>query len=149
MRGNAVNGFELVPFIQGVGTNSPHTVVAIPNVGISFLSEDGCYIIQGGLDGGSDLKLAKISLPIQEVFERMNPDLLPSAVGAFSQKWRELHYYVGIDGGGGTEGGLLNQGLIYHIDNGQWTFRSGDYPVACVSSDRDWETTPINTNIVM
>ena len=137
VRGNPVNGFELVPFIQGVGTNSPHTVVPIPNVGISFLSEDGCYIIQGGLDGGSNLKLAKISLPIQETFERLSEDLLPSAVGAFSQKWRELHYYVGIDGGGGTDGGDLNLGLVYRIDNGQWTFRTGDYPVACISTDRD------------
>lgn len=137
IRGDSVNGFELMPFIDGVGTKSPHTVVPIPNVGISFLSQDGCYIIQGGLDGGADLKLQKISLGIQEWFERMSPDLLPAATGAYSQKWRELHYYVGIDGGGGTEGGLLNLGLVFHIDNGQWTFRTGDYPVASLTTDRD------------
>ena len=57
IRGDALNGFELIPFIQGVGTLSPHTIVPIPNLGLSFLSQDGIYLMRGGLDGGCDLQL--------------------------------------------------------------------------------------------
>jgi hypothetical protein len=40
VRGDPVNGFFLVPFIQGVGTLSPHTIVPIPNLGVMFPSHD-------------------------------------------------------------------------------------------------------------
>ena len=107
VRGNPATGFELIPFIQGVGTLSPQTIVPIPNFGMSFLSQDGCYVLKGGLDGGANLNLEKISEPIQEFFDRASRDKLPAAVGAYSQKFRELHYYFAIDGQT-----FLNKGIV-------------------------------------
>tara|TARA_R110000822_G_scaffold526_2_gene2418 strand:+ start:10931 stop:13063 length:2133 start_codon:yes stop_codon:yes gene_type:complete len=131
VRGNPVAGFELIPFIQGVGTLSPQTIVPIPNFGLSFLSQDGCYVLKGGLDGGANLSLEKISGPIQEFFDRASRDKLPAAVGAYSQKERELHYYFTMDGQT-----FLNKGICYHVDSGNWSERSG-FPVKCITTDKD------------
>lgn len=131
IRGDSVNGFNLVPFIQGVGTLSPHTIVPIPNLGLSFMSQDGVYLINGGFDGGADLTLNKISNPIQEFFERASIDKLPAAVGAYSRKERELHYYFTIDGQT-----FLNKGIVYHVDNATWSERNG-FPVKCITTDKD------------
>lgn len=131
IRGDSVNGFDLVPFIQGVGTLSPHTIVPIPNLGLSFMSQDGIYLIKGGLDGGSSLSLEKISQPIQEFFERASRDKLPAAVGAYSQRERELHYYFCIDGQT-----FLNKGIVYHVDNGTFSERA-EFPVKSITTDKD------------
>jgi len=131
IRGDSVNGFNLVPFIQGVGTLSPHTIVPIPNLGLSFMSQDGIYLLRGGLDGGADLKLEKISQPIQEFFERASRDKLPAAVGAYSQRERELHYYFCIDGQT-----FLNKGIVYHVDNGTFSERDS-FPVKSITTDKD------------
>ncbi len=131
IRGDSVNGLNLVPFIQGVGTLSPHTIVPIPNLGLSFMSQDGVYLIKGGLDGGADLKLSKISQGLQEYFERASRDKLPAAIGVYSQRERELHYYMCIDGQT-----FLNLGLVYHVDAATWSERSG-FPFKCATTDKD------------
>lgn len=131
IRGDNASGFVLVPFIQGVGTLSPHTIVPIPNIGLSFMSQDGVYLLRGGLDGGADLKLEKISEAIQDFFDRASRDLLPAAVGAYSQKWRELHYYFCVDGQND-----LNKGIVWHVDNFTWSERR-DFPVSSITTDKD------------
>ena len=130
VRGSA-GTFELIPFIQGVGTLSPQSIVPIPNLGMSFLSQDGVYLLKGGFDGGADLQLTKLSLPIQEFFDRASRDRLPVAVGAYSQKWRELHYYLTLDGQT-----FNNIGLVYHVDNSTWSTRTG-FPVKSITTDKD------------
>ena len=131
IRGDALNGFELVPFIQGVGTLSFHAMVPIPNLGLTFLSQDGIYLMKGGLDGGADLTLEKISAGLQDYFDRASIDMLPSAVGVYSQKEREAHWYLSIDGIPD-----LNLGIVFHIDNMQFTTRVG-FPVKDLTIDKD------------
>jgi len=131
IRGDALNGFELVPFIQGVGTSSPDAIVPIPNLGISFVAKDGIYLIAGGLDGGSALKMDKISLGLEEFFDRASIDKLPQAKAAYSDVQRELHYYLALDGKT-----FLNKGLVYHFDARTWSERD-DFPVNCISVDKD------------
>lgn len=131
IRGDSLNGFELVPFIQGVGTLSPHTIVPIPNLGLSFLSQDGIYVLKGGLDGGSSLSLTKISEGLQDYFDRISRDKLPAAVGAYSQKDRELHYYFSIDGQPS-----LNKGIVFHVDNKTFSERA-NFPVKSITTDKD------------
>ena len=116
VRGDALNGFEIVPFITGIGTKSPHTIITVPGIGVMFLGIDGVYAINGGLDGGADLQVRKLSDPIQQYIERLALDGLPHACGIYSSQWREVHFYVAHD-----DGHRLSLGLIYHID-------------------RDWET---------
>ena len=131
IRGDALNGFELVPFIQGVGTSSPDAIVPIPNLGISFIAKDGIYLIAGGLDGGSALKMDKISHGLEEFFDRASIDKLPVAKAAYSDAARELHYYLALDGKT-----FLSKGLVYHFDARTWSERD-DFPVNCISVDKD------------
>lgn len=133
VRGDALNGFELVPFISGIGCNSPHTIVNVPTLGVVFLSKDGVYRIYGGLDGGADLNVVKVSDPIQQYIERMAFDKLPSAIGIYSSQWRELHFYISLD-----DGYQLDTGLVYHLDSDSWTIRDNTtYKIKCITTDKD------------
>ena len=132
IRGDSVQGFEIVPFVEGIGAFSHNAIVAVPNLGVTFLSRDGIYLISGGLDGGSDLVLNKMTKGLDEVFERCSVDAMPAAVGAFSPKEQELHYY--LPESGRTK---LQLGLVYHLNNGQWSQRSKDFPVRCITTDKD------------
>jgi len=131
IRGDSLNGFTLTPFIQGVGTRSPNCILPIPNIGISFMSNDGIYLIAGGLDGGSDLKLRKISIGLEEFFDRACIDMFPKAVAAYSSREREAHYYFAIDGST-----FNNKGIVFHVDNKTFSERTG-FPVQCITTDHD------------
>ena len=132
IRGDNVQGFEIVPFVEGIGAFSHNAIVAIPNLGVSFISRDGIYLITGGLDGGSDLQLKKLSKGLDEIFERVSVDAMPAAVTAYSPMMNEVHYYL-------PESGRpkLQLGLVYHTNNGQWSQRSKDFPVRCITTDKD------------
>lgn len=133
VRGDPLNGFELVPFITGIGSRSPHAIINVPTMGIMFLGQDGVYKISGGLDGGSDLQIEKVSDPIQQYVDRLSLDGLTSAVGIYSSQWREVHYYVAAD-----DGHRLTLGLVFHLDSGSWTIRNNkEWGVACITSDKD------------
>ena len=133
VRGDALNGFELVPFITGIGTKSHHCIINVPTVGIMFLGQDGIYAISGGLDGGSNLNIQKLSDPIQQYVERISLDGLPHAVGLYTSQWREVHFYVPLD-----DGNQLTHGLIYHIDSNSFSIRNNkDFGINCITTDRD------------
>jgi hypothetical protein len=132
IRGDSVQGFEIVPFVEGIGAFSHNAIVAVPNLGVTFLSRDGIYLIMGGLDGGSNLQLKKLSVGLDEIFERLSVDAMPAAVAAFSSKEKELHYYLPVSGR--TK---LQMGLVFHINNGAWSQRSADFPIRCITTDKD------------
>ncbi len=133
VRGDPLNGFELVPFITGIGTKSPHCIINVPTKGIMFLGQDGVYRIFGGLDGGADLGIEKVSDPIQQYIERLSLDRLPSAVGIYSAKWREVHYYCSLD-----DGYRLDTGLVYHLDSDSWSTRTNrEWSINCITTDKD------------
>jgi len=128
VRGDALNGFELVPFITGIGTKSHHCIINVPTIGIMFLGQDGIYAINGGLDGGSSLGIQKISDPIQQYIERISLDGLPHAVGVYTSQWREVQFYVPLD-----DGNQLTHALIYHIDSQSFSIRNNiEYGVNCI-----------------
>jgi len=133
VRGDALNGFEIVPFITGIGTKSPHTIITVPGIGVMFLGIDGVYAISGGLDGGADLSVVKLSDPIQQYVERLALDGLPHACGIYSSQWREVHFYVAHD-----DGHRLSLGLIYHIDSESWSIRNNkEWGVNCITTDKN------------
>lgn len=116
--GDAVNGFQITPFIDTIGTRSPSTISVIPNRGVMFLAEDGVYLIGGNFQQ-LRLEINKVSGPIDEIFERSNREQLPRAVAAWHPLWKEWHCYFST---GGSP--LLTQGIIFH-ENGSWSTRSG------------------------
>ena len=121
----------MAPFIQGVGTKSIGTVTMVPSVGLVFLSEDGVYRLNGGLDGGAELVFEKISKTLVKTMGRLNRNLLARATAAYSPKWREWHCYVPADGGDRP-----TLGLIFHLDKNSWSTREG-FPVGALSVDQD------------
>ena len=133
IRGDAINGFELVPFVSGIGTKSHHAIVNVPTIGIMFFGQDGIYSISGGLDGGSNLNIQKISDPIQQYIERVSLDGLPSVISIYSSQWREVHFYAPLD-----DGNQLTHGIIYHLDSGTFSIRNNrDFGINCITTDRD------------
>ena len=131
IRGDTSGGFSVAPFIQGVGTKSIGTVTMVPSVGMVFLSADGVYRLQGGLDdGGSELVFEKISKMLVKTMARLNPDLLARATAAYSPKSKEWHCYVPADGGDRP-----TLGLVFHVDKNSWSIREG-FPVGALAVDQ-------------
>ena len=121
----------IAPFVQGIGTRSVNSITSVPGVGILFLSDDGVYVLGGGMVGGSEMSVAKISTPIMDTINRANPAALPRATAAYSAKWREWHCYFAVDGGEKP-----SLGIVFHLDNGGWSIRE-NFPVGCIVSDKD------------
>lgn len=131
LRGDASGGFSVSPFIQGVGTKAINTVTMVPSLGMVFLSADGVYRLQGGLDdGGSELVFEKISKMLVKTMTRLNPDLLARATAAYSPKSKEWHCYVPADGGDRP-----TLGLVFHVDKNSWSIREG-FPVGALAVDQ-------------
>lgn len=128
VRGNPVGGFKIVPISEGVGTDAPGTITVIKGLGVLFLGKDGVYVINGGMDGGDTIRLEKVSDGLLKTLERVSPSARARAVAAFSNKWREWHCYFPVDGAT-----LPTLGLVLHLDNNQWSHRTG-FPVGALST---------------
>lgn len=133
VRGDPANGFNVVPFIQGIGCRAINSVSAVPGVGIMFLGNDGVYRIFGGLDGGSQVQIEKMTTNLVKTEKRFNPALLARASATYSPKWREWHCYMPVDGEEKP-----SFGLVYHVDKKAWSTRTG-FPVSCICADQNGE----------
>ncbi len=133
VRGDPANGFNVVPFIQGIGCRAINSVSAVPGVGIMFLGNDGVYRIFGGLDGGSQVQIEKMTTNLVKTEKRFNPALLARASATYSPKWREWHCYMPVDGEEKP-----SFGLVYHVDKKTWSTRTG-FPVGCICADQNGE----------
>jgi hypothetical protein len=133
VRGDPVNGFNVVPFIQGIGCRAINSVTAVPGVGVMFLGNDGVYRIHGGLDGGSQVKVEKMTPGLVKTEKRFNSALLARASATYSPKWREWHCYMPVDGEEKP-----SFGLVYHVDKNAWSTRA-NFPVGCIASDQNGE----------
>jgi len=131
VRGDPASGFQLIPFAQGIGTKSPHTITFVPGVGVLFLGNDGVYSISGGLDGGATLSISNISNGIGTLLEKRAVDVLGQACAVYSPKYKEWQcYYPAF----GTDNRIM--GIVYHIDSGYWSERER-FSVGAVTTDFD------------
>ena len=103
-----------------------------------FYAVDGVYAITGGITGGAQVDVIKLSDRISEFLERVTPDCLPKIVSAYSAKTREYHLYLPMDGLDRPK-----QGLVLHVDRLQnqpgasaWSTRQ-DFPVGCLATRHD------------
>ena len=133
VRGDNVNGFNVVPFIQGIGCSAVHSVTAVPGVGIVFLGNDGVYRLFGGLDGGSQVQIEKMTPNLLKTEKRINKSVMARASATYSPKWREWHCYVPVDGEDKP-----SFGLVYHVDKNVWSTRVG-FPVGVIAADAGGE----------
>lgn len=129
IRGDPVNGFMVVPFVEELGTPAIDTVSIVPGVGVVFLAQDGIYRLEGGMDGGAVLNVEKISGMLLKTVGRINGQTLAKATAAYSHKWREWHCYVPVDGEAKPR-----LGIVYHVDKNSWSTRRG-FPVGVLDTD--------------
>jgi hypothetical protein len=120
--------FSTGTLVQGVGCVGPNGVLELPGVGVMFIAHDGIYLLTGGLDGGSQVQVNKMSEPLSETWKKVNRPLLSRAVCAYSPKWREAHFYVPTQGEDRP-----NLGLVFHMDKQCWSLRSG-FPVGSLTT---------------
>tara|TARA_R110000824_G_scaffold62094_5_gene164653 strand:- start:16005 stop:18215 length:2211 start_codon:yes stop_codon:yes gene_type:complete len=126
-QGNFFHGFQISTIRQGVVCRSPETVATVPKLGVIFLAEDGLYLISGGIEGGSELQIDRITNMIQGTVDRINKDALARAVGVYSAKWREYHCYVPADGED-----VPKMGIVFHVETMTFSLRSSDFPVGAI-----------------
>jgi hypothetical protein len=91
-----------------------------------FLSLTGIFLISGGTDGGSVVRLEEIGADIRSEVERLTPECAPRAVGKFSPTLQEYHLYIPANGNDRP-----NLGFVYHLEKQGWSIRSG-FPVGCI-----------------
>ena len=136
IQGDFVNGFTVSTLIAGVTCRSPHSVAAVPGLGVVFLAQDGVYAMVGGLQGGSISEVLNLTDRLDGVISRITPDCLAKAVACYSSLSREYHLYVPVDGSDRP-----NLGLVLHLEKlgdlsaggSAWTTREG-FPVGAVST---------------
>jgi len=110
-----------------IGTVATNTAKLVPGVGLVFLSIDGLYAVQGGLDGGSAIDVTKISNGLTKETDRINKAALARATAVYSSKEREywVHY--------AEQGHSYNsRGIVYHSDAGKFSLRHA------VDGEPDW-----------
>jgi len=120
VEGNFTDGFRATTVTNQVACRSPQAIDAVPGVGIVFLAQDGIYALSGGLVGGSELTLTRLSQPIEAVTRRMTPDCTARAVARYSPTERAWHCYFAADGNDRP-----NLGVVYHVEKEGWTVREG------------------------
>ena len=141
VQGDFANGFTATTLIAGVTCRSPHSVVAVPGLGVVFLARDGVYAIIGGLEGGAISEVVNLTDALDNIITRITPDCFSKAVATYSASSKEYHLYVPTDGDDRP-----NLGLVLHTERLQstpgaapaaaWTTRHG-FPVGAVATLHD------------
>jgi len=138
--GSFAAGFQVSTISNSVTCLSPHTIAAVPGLGVVFLGTDGVYGLTGGLEGGAIADLVNLTLGQDEFVQRMTPDCLPRAVAVFSAAAREYQLYFPAQGGDRP-----NRGLVLHLDRlalidsqrlSPWSTRRG-FPVGALATRAD------------
>ena len=127
----AFPAFTVQTIAKQISCLSPHSVDAVPGVGVVFLSQEGIYALQGGLDGGSVFDIVPLGVPLRKQTHRLTRDCAARAVGRYSPAQREYHLYLPVDG---DDRPAL--GCVYHLGKSGWSIRVG-FPVGCIDRTHD------------
>jgi hypothetical protein len=126
IQGNFTDGFRATTVTTQVACRAPSAIDSVPGVGIVFLAQDGVYALSGGLVGGSELTVTRLSDPIDGIMRRMTPDCAARSVARYSPTDRAWHCYIPADGNDRP-----NLGVIYHVEKQAWSIREG-FPVGAI-----------------
>jgi len=138
--GTYQTGFQVRTISNSVTCKSPHSIQAVPGLGVVFLASDGVYALTGGLEGGAIADVVNLTVGQDEFIEEMTPDCLPKAVGIFSASMRQYQLYYCA---GGSD--RPSKGLVLHLDRlalldsqrlSAWSSRSG-FPVGALATRAD------------
>jgi hypothetical protein len=119
--------YQISQITPEIGTTATNTAKLVPGVGLMFLSYDGLYVVDGGLDGGATVSVSKLTAGLSKETERINKAALPRACAVYSSKERE--YWVHYTEQGHT---YSSRGMVYHIDTGMFSLRHA------IDDENDW-----------
>ncbi len=135
VQGDFSQGFSATTLSNKVTCRSPHSIKNVPGLGVVFLAVDGVHAVVGGLTGGAVNEVINLTAPQDDLIDRITPDCLARATATFSEKTREYHLYVPVDGSDRP-----NLGLVLHTDRlataerlSAWSTRVG-FPVGAVTT---------------
>jgi len=111
-------GLTVSQLAPNIGTVASNTISLVPEVGVVFLSKDGMYSISGGLDGGSQIQIAKLSNGLGKEIQNISISALPRATAAYSVKEKE--YWCHYVRKGET---VPTRGIVLHQQTKQWSLR--------------------------
>ena len=126
IQGNFTEGFRATTVTTQVACRAPSAIDSVPGLGIVFLAQDGIYALSGGLVGGSELGVVRLSDPIEGIIRRMTPDCAARSVARYSPTERAWHCYIPADGNDRP-----NLGLVFHAEKQAWSIRE-NFPVGAI-----------------
>lgn len=118
IRTNGLGGYTISNLSSNVGTTAGNTIKLVPDVGVVFLSKDGFFVLQGGLDGGSQIIVRNLTDKINKEIQKINIAALPKAFAVYSEKEKE--YWCHFPRRGAE---LPSRGIVLHQKTGQLSFR--------------------------
>lgn len=130
--------FTISQLTPEVGTTASNTICYVPGAGVVFLTKDGLYAINGGLDGGSSMSVKKISDLVGTEIQNISIAALPSATAAYSKKEKEywLHYV--------RKGEVVpTRGIVLHTYNQTFSFRGANNK----ADEYKWSFSKITTDV--
>ena len=129
-------GLTISQLTPNVGTIAANTIKLVPGVGVVFLARDGFYGISGGLDGGSQVSVTKISKNLQKEVDIINQSCLARACAVYSKKEKE--YWCHFTRNGET---VNSRGAVLHSDTLQWSLRGNTN-----DAERNWYFTSMGVD---
>jgi hypothetical protein len=115
------SGYICTTLNSNIGTTATNTITVVQGEGVFFLSYDGVYAFKGGVLGGSQLSVVRISDTIQIELNRISRGALAKASASYSFKEKEWWVIYPVDGE--TEN---SRGCVYHVQAGGWSFRNAN-----------------------
>lgn len=111
-------GFQVSQLSSEIGTEASNTCRLVPGLGVCFLAADDVYAISGGTEGGSTVRIQRISGTCTKEIERINRSAIQKAVAVYSHKEKEYWIHYPVDGQK-----FNTRGMVLHTSLGQWSLR--------------------------
>ena len=118
IRSNGSGGYTISNLSSNVGTKAVNTIKLVPDVGVVFLSRDGFFVLQGGLDGGSTIQIRNLTDKINKEIQKINDAAIAKSFAVYSHKEKE--YWCHFPRRGREE---PVRGIVLHQKTGQISFR--------------------------
>jgi len=117
------NGYNISTITETIGTTASNSVVVIPRLGIVFLSNQGVYLLTGGLNGGASLEMRKISQGVDEELNSINAGMIHKTVAAYSPQEKEVWFHVPTN-----SSTIPDTGFVLHLfgTSFQWSLRTNN-----------------------
>lgn len=113
--------FSISQVSPTVGTRAANSIQLVPEIGVVFLTEDGFYAVSGGLDGGSQISVTKISSSISKEVDRISTAAIAKAVSVYSPKEKEYWCHYPVKGSVNP-----SRGAVIHTKDASWSLRHTD-----------------------